>query len=1249
MFNDSRSFLGRPFLQSVFDFDFRTYLDEGRDAAVLAALKEWSGRAKLSETQAESAFIQKFFVELWGYGQSGQGKSDDHSILPKFPVPGAGSGGGKGEADMALGWFRGSADAVPQVLCEFKDIRSNLDLKQNRKGLNLTPVEQCLNYVRGARRNLYGNEPVQPWWGLVTDMNEFRLYWWDRVPQHVKFTIRGKEGDLFERRDLLSVDSDSQFDRFLFCKLFHRDMLISESGRPSLWRLVERQWRRESQIEEEFYSHYKGVRERLFNVLRLSNPKFTGSATDLLRVSQKLLDRFIFAFYCEDMGERMLFPPQFIRDYLKTRCNEPYYEVEGGEIWDFFRRFFNKMNTGGTLGKETVPYINGGLFADDPLIDSLSIPNHIFAAHGQGANDASLEKDKETLFYLSARYNYAAKGDAKESLTLYTLGRIFEQSITELEYRVGELENRETVAKLSKRKRDGVYYTPEWVVNYLVEETMGPWFAKARADCGYPEEGAPALEQVNAYLDRVRAIRVVDPACGSGAFLISAFRRLLDERKSIAKHLAELTSKTSNLTGEQEASLVADILKNNIYGVDINPSSVEIAKLALWLHSARAKSPLSSLDGTIRCGNSLVASDYWLAFKKDDEREARINPFDWDEAFPFKFDIVLGNPPYVKLQNLMKVDADVVAYLQAPRAAGTYASAQTGNFDLYLPFIEKGLDLLAPGGRMAYIAPSLWAVNEYGAGLRKLIHRTGQLERWIDFKSFQVFEEAITYTALQFFTKEPNESVRIAISPDGEIGDVDWKDKALAVAGTELRPDAEWLMATGEERGVVEGLRKRLPSLGDARFTHAIYQGLVTSADPIYHLRRLGTGKYECSGLAAASFVVEIEEALMKPLISGPQAKRYESPEAGTHLLFPYFKNPQGNFALGTSSFLLANYPKAWSYLKRFETELRARENSKMNIDEGWWGYVYPKNLAFHDHKKLIVAQTVPSLRVSADLDGDKYLNNVRVNGILPAKGCDLSYILGVLNGSVADYVFRRIGKPKQGGWFEANKQFIAPLPIPEADEKTQKEIGARAKELQESWTLRRELVKEAGDRLSTLPRAAWKARFLWPDLPDIGDLKNQAPKRLDSHEKLAWAKERLAELEAKHIEGLQGHLNSREEMEAQFSDGELRLTCGGALVLGKIYLDAGQGKLAEVYWRNLFLARQKDAKAFARDLGRIPNAPDTPAARQFVEKVTALENLTKALSRMEREMNEALYVLYKLTDHEREIIEKDCAVRSVI
>ncbi len=516
-------------------------------------------------------------------------------------------------------------------------------------------------------------------------------------------------------------------------------------------------------------------------------------------------------------------------------------------------------------------------------------------------------------------------------------------------------------------------------------------------------------------------------------------------------------------------------------------------------------------------------------------------------------------------------------------------------------------------------------MNDYGQGLRGLIHRTKQLERWLDFKSFQVFDEAITYTALQFFTAEANDVIRVAASPQGEVGDLEWADEALAVPTEAFGADDEWMMLTGKERELIERLSGQFESLGSKKSSTAIFQGLVTSADSIYHLERIGSGKYKCVHDQINGFEVLIEDAIMKPLISGPQAKRFETPVADKYLLFPYFENTHGDFELGRAAFLQKKFPRAWEYLRKFEKELRSRESPKMDLDDGWWGYVYPKNLSFHDLPKLIVAQTVPSLRVSADYDADKYLNNVRVNGILPAKGVDLSYLLGVLNGSVADFVFRRIGKPKQGGWFEANKQFIAPLPIPHADKKQQAEIGKRAKQLQEKWTARRDLLAEAEARLGVLARRKYKPEFLWPDMPDVAALKLNAPKKMLDSEKTEWAKTQRIDMEETRIEALQGFLKSGEALEAQFKKGELRLTADSRPILSQIYLDEAEGQVAETYWRFLILKKPKHANTFAKQLAQIPLTPELPAAKQFVERVETLLKETTLIAKLENEMNQAL------------------------
>jgi type I restriction-modification system DNA methylase subunit len=273
----------------------------------------------------------------------------------------------------------------------------------------------------------------------------------------------------------------------------------------------------------------------------------------------------------------------------------------------------------------------------------------------QGPNEASLYIYKETILYLCASYNFAggwAQGlsrlpvaedstgerDHSQSVGLYTLGRIFEQSITELEILEAEADGRPSINKESKRKRDGVYYTPEWVVERIVEETLRPRLDEIKRECGWPANKLPKKEAIDAFIARLTTLTVVDPACGSGAFLITTLRYLLDTWHAVRE---QRKSVTGEIITEDDAGLVRDILKSNVYGVDTNSASAESARLALWLHTARGDKPLSSLDTTIREGNSLISSDFFkgqihLAFYGEVEKE-RINAFDWEKAFPEVF------------------------------------------------------------------------------------------------------------------------------------------------------------------------------------------------------------------------------------------------------------------------------------------------------------------------------------------------------------------------------------------------------------------------------------------------------------------------------------------------------------------------------------------------------------------------------------------------------------------------------------
>jgi hypothetical protein len=1268
------TFISKSFLRSVWAHEYETFKDSPEEAKLIERLRRWAARGTQKETTAQAALLEEFFRATWGYVQAGQeGAEANYTLYPAFPVPGAGQKGGMGEADAALGFFGPEeVSPIPQVLVEFKDIKSALDAPQKRKGNSRSPVKQGLDYLYASRKGMFGYEPIIPTWAIVTDMNEFRLYWADRGErQFISFAIEKK--DLLQRATLLDDTDEGRFDRFLFSRLFHRDTLVvsGTSGRAQLLSLIQQQRFRQSELENRFYAEYRGFREHLYRTLLEHNgpdtDRFPGTKGRLVRMAQKILDRAIFIFFCEDMGRALGFPPQLLRDYLIRQADDQYFDPKGGEIWKWLRRLFTAMNDGRAFGDHQINQFNGGLFAPDPDLEKLHIPNSIFCERGQGQNEASLATNKLTLLYLSANYNYAsswgegvindenapsAKRDPERSIGLYTLGRIFEQSITELEILEAEEEGRKSVNKESKRKRDGVYYTPEWVVERIVDETVGRRLTDLKAACGWPSEKQnklPTLEAIDAYETELRDIRIVDPACGSGAFLITTLAYLLDEWKA----LRDLRRQRGQKMVEEDwtDAAVREILRRNLYGVDINPASVEITKLALWLHTARSDKPLSSLDDHIRDGNSLIGPEFYngLAPYSEDEKE-RINAFDWQAAFPgvFErggFDAVVGNPPYVKLQNFRKVHADMAAFLKRdPKEGGVYHSTQTGNFDLYLPFIEKGIQILNDDGRLGYIAPSVWQMNEYGAGLRGVIEAGRHLWGWIDFGSHQIFDEATVYTALMFFSKHPNDEVAVVQAPNGVVAENPWEAEGIRLPYDRLTFGDRWLLVTGRERDLIDKLTINGVRLDDPSVTAGIHQGLITSADHIYHLKRLGPNRYEEKPPKGSKRgrVVQIEDEIMKPLVSGAEANRYLTPQTDIYLLFPYTVSG-GRAQLIPASTMRIQYPNAWTYLNGYEEELRARENGKFDNDD-WYQFGRSQNLGKQEASKLMVAQTVNRMRVSADSAGTFYINNVRVNGIMPARGVSYWAILAVLNAKPCDFYFRKTAKPKDNGYFEANKQFIKYLPIPVAEGADSVALASDAERLQELYDQLRQALDDIARRMGSVRIRPRPDDWLFPDLPDLDDLRDAAPKRMIGTERRKWAKERLTREVANRHAALEEYLKPGVPLSAELERGELRFLIDGIPTITGIFPPPEQAPFILAQWKLLASRTEVTArmtgKKLATDLKKVAlNADDHIMADviRLQEEVAAAE---AEINSLEARINKTIYRLHELTPDEIALIE---------
>lgn len=1177
-----------------------------------------------------------------------------------------------GIADAALGHFApNEASPIPQVLVEFKDINSALDAPQKRKGNSRSPVKQGLDYLYAARKGMFGYEAIIPTWAIVTDMNEFRLYWSDRGErQYVSFAIEKKE--LFQNATLLDDTGAGRIDRFLFSRLFHRDQLIvrGTSGRSGLLSLIERQRFRQRELENRFYQEYRAFREHLYRILLVHNgpgsDRFPGTKGRLVRLAQKILDRAIFVFFCEDMGHALSFPPQLLRDYLIRQADDPFFDPNGNEIWQWLRRLFSAMDSGATsFGDNQINQFNGGLFAPDAELEKLLIPNSIFCERGQGQNEASLAANKLTLLYLSGNYNYAsgwsagvsgepgnaAKRDPDRTIGLYTLGRIFEQSITELEILEAEEDGRKSINKESKRKRDGVYYTPEWVVERIVEETVGRRLTDLKTKCGWPsdkQDKLPTKETIDLYEAELRDIRIVDPACGSGAFLITTLAYLLNEWKVLRDLRRQIGQKMASEDWTDDA--ISDILRRNLYGVDINPSSVEITKLALWLHTARSDRSLSSLDEHIRDGNSLIGPEFYtgLAPYNDDERE-RINAFDWQAAFPDVFarggfDCVVGNPPYVKLQNFRKVHADMAAHLaRSPAQGGAYASTQTGNFDLYLPFVEKGIQLLNGNGRLGYIAPSVWQMNEYGAGLRGFVEQGRHLWGWIDLGSYQIFDEATVYTALMFFSKQPNTHVAVVQAPNGVVAESPWEAEDIRLSYARLSFGDRWLLVTGKERDLIDKLGKTGRRLDDPAISRNIFVGIQTSADDIYHLKRLGPNRYEEKPLKGAKRgrVVEIEDEIMKPLVAGVDAKRYLTPETDTYLLYPY-NIAEGRASLIPSSRMASDFPNAWAYLLGHEATLRAREDGKFDNDE-WYQFGRSQNLGKQNVQKIIVPRLVMSIACAVDADGVYYLDNVDVGGVGAARTVSPYFLAAVLNAQAADFAFRRISKPFRGDFRSANKQFIAPLPIPKAPPEDQAALARDAERLQVLHDQRRQALADIAGRLGAARIRPRPVKWLFSGLPDLDELKDQAPKRLIGTERRAWAKERLAkEIDARHA-ALSEHLKPGVPLSADLVRGELRFLIDGIPAITGIFPPPAEAPFLLAQWLVLASRTEVTDKTTGQKLADMLRKVSPVAEAHIMAEVIRLQTGIAAdeaeIRKLEERINQTVFRLHNLTPNEIALI----------
>lgn len=580
-------------------------------------------------------------------------------------------------------------------------------------------------------------------------------------------------------------------------------------------------------------------------------------------------------------------------------------------------------------------------------------------------------------------------------------------------------------------------------------------------------------------------MKILDPACGSGSFLVAAFQYLIDHcRAAIVadpalarvpatpkarKKRKDIAFKDHLGRWHLAPDFKAALLTHCIHGVDIDQQAVEVTIMSLYLKMLEGQLPpnwqrdwvenqlLPPLENNILCGNSLINApdfDRYLnekhggLFPMDDDIRFRINRFDWDSRMRgfgrlldtasaqqrgrAGFDCIIGNPPYIRVQELNQWASDECQFYK-----WRYQSAKKGNYDIYVVFVERCLELLTPDGLLGFIMPHKFWQAKYGEGLRKLIADGGHLRSVIDFGDQQVFRGATTYTAVQVLERARKTNgvdyAKVLDLQDGR-SQCATLDEGQATAGTErfiARPPGSagpWVFSNALVSEWLDAVRANHQTLGN--ISTKIAQGLVTSADEVFFLRYDGNRhRSEATGK-----IYDLENAIVHPVLKGSlHMKRWLPLEPDRAVLFPYEEHG-GSWQLIPEKRFANEFPAAWNYLKENQERLEARESGRMVGKPGWYGFIYPKNLEVMSQPKILVPAIATSAAYCLDADGEYYYvgsggGGGGGHGVI-ASGVDLHYLCGLLNSACLDAFLQRVTTPFHSGWFAYSKAYIAQIPI---------------------------------------------------------------------------------------------------------------------------------------------------------------------------------------------------------------------------
>lgn len=920
-----------------------------------------------NETQLRREFLDPFFKALGWDIDNEQGYAEPYKdVVHEYSMR-------MGERTKAPDYcFRiGGAE---KFLVEAK--RPSIDIKNN-----IEPAFQLRRYAWTKKLPL----------SILTDFEEFAVY-----DCRVKPDQKHKAGVA----RILYIPFTEYVERWdEITSVFSRDAVLK--GGFDKYAESNRLKRGTADVDEEFLKTIENWRADLARNLALRNPKLT--QRELNFAVQRIIDRIIFLRICEGRG---------IESYGRLQAL-----ANGDRIYPRLCQLFEEADA----------RYNSGLFHFKPEKGRHETPDELTL--GLALDDKLLRDIFHSLYYPQSPYVFSA-------LPADILGQVYEQFLGKV-IRLTESHHAVVEEKPEVKKAGGVYYTPTYIVNYIVESTVGK-LLQGKA----PKQASK--------------LKILDPACGSGSFLLGAYEYLLKwhlnyyttndpkkwakgakptlvqivhdydgARTPIQGWLGESKPKIENwrLTISERKRILLD----NIFGVDIDSQAVETTKLSLLLKVLEGETQqslqpvlsifheraLPDLGDNIKCGNSLIGSDFYqqqqLALLTEDERYC-INVFDWDgkDGFPEimvsgGFDAVIGNPPYVRIQGFPEEQIDYFAQ--------KYKSAR-GNFDLYIPFLERGFRLLGANGLLGMITPNKFFRTDYGEALRSLLSSERAVRRVVDFGANQVFA-ATTYTCLLFLRKPESDTF--------ELGAAKADQRSLASVEFQMRHSSSlgekaWTFASELVGKILAKLESNSIRLLD--LPADMSRGSSTGDDETFVV-----GKNEA----------RLESGILRTPLFASDFGRYKFEASSKwQVIFPYEKS-SGKYRLLVEDELQGKFPKTFSYLSRKQPALKRRKQFAK-----WFGYSAARNLELHDEAQIAVPlladrglfSLIPTAmrgKLCAMASGG-FTITLHKSKMRP------EYVLGLLNSKLLFWRLQGMSNVFRGGWITCTKQYFGELPIRRID-----------------------------------------------------------------------------------------------------------------------------------------------------------------------------------------------------------------------